>query len=148
MASDAKPTTVDEYLGALPDEQRSEADAIRSLVVEHLPDGYEEALLWGMPTYVIPLDRSGPTSNGQPLAYVAFAARKHGWSLYLMGLYSDSDEVRAFRERWAGAKRLDLGKSCLRFRSLDDIDVPLVAETIASTPVDRFLEVSEHTHRT
>ena len=136
-----KPTTVDEYLAALPDDIRAEADAIRSLVVDHLPDGYEEQFLWGMPNYVIPLERSGPTYNGQPLAYVAFAARKHGWSLYLMGLSSDSDEDRAVRERWAGAKRLDLGKSCLRVRHLDDIDVPLVADTIAATSVDRFLEV-------
>ncbi|WP_421118237.1 DUF1801 domain-containing protein [Aquihabitans daechungensis] len=142
----AAPGSVDEYVASLPDDQRPGAEAIRTLVLDHLPDGYEEAFLWGMPNYVIPLDRSGPTSNGQPLAYVAFAARKHGWSLYLMGLYSDSDEDRAFRERWAGAKRLDLGKSCLRFRHLEDIDLPLIAETIAATSVDRFLEVYERVH--
>lgn len=143
MAAAPKPTTVDEYLAALPDEQRPTADAIRALITDHLPEGYEEQLLWGMPNYVIPLDVSGPTYNGQPLAYVAFAARKQGWSIYLMGLYSDTDEDRAFRERWAGAKKLDLGKSCLRFRSLDDIDQPLVAETIAATDVARFLEIYE-----
>src|SRR6478609_2724536 len=146
MAADEKPTTVDQYLAALPDDQRATADAIRALILEHLPEGYVEELLWGMPNYVIPMERSGMTYNGQPLAYVAFAARKHGWSLYLMGLYSDSDEDRSFRERWAGAKALDLGKSCLRFRRLDDIDVPLVADTIAGTSVDRFLETYER-HR-
>lgn len=144
----AKPTTVDEYLAALSDEQRPTADAIRSLIVDHLPDGYVEALLWGMPNYVIPMERSGPTYNGQPLAYVAFAARKAGWSIYLMGLYSDGDEDRSFRERWAGAKKLDLGKSCLRFRSLDDIDIPLVTETIAGTSVDDFLATYERLRST
>ena len=141
--ADPKPTTVEAYLAALPDERRPEAAAIRQLIVDHLPDGYEETLLWGMPNYVIPLERSGPTYNGQPLAYVAFAARKHGWSIYLMGLYSDSVEDRSFRDRWAGAKKLDLGKSCLRFRSLDDIDIPLVAETVAATSVDDFLATHE-----
>jgi len=147
MADDEAPGTVDEYLAALPEGQRSTADAIRALVVDHLPDGYVEQFLWGMPNYVIPMERSGPTYNGQPLAYIAFAARKHGWSLYLMGLYSDTDEDRSFRERWAGAKRLDLGKSCLRFRSLDDIDQPLIAETIAATSVDRFLDVYQRIRR-
>jgi hypothetical protein len=146
--ADPKPSTVDEYLAALPDEQRTTAEAIRTLITDHLPDGYVEELLWGMPSYVIPMDRSGPTSNGQPLAYVAFAARKAGWSIYLMGLAADSDEDRAFRERWAGAKRLDLGKSCLRFRRLDDIDVPLVAQTIAATSAERFLETCERSGST
>ena len=148
MAATSKPSTVEEYLAALPAEQRPAADAIRALIADHLPEGYVEELLWGMPNYVIPMERSGPTSNGQPLAYVAFAARKAGWSIYLMGLYSDSDEDRSFRERWAGAKKLDLGKSCLRFRSLDDIDQPLVAETIAGTSVDRFLEIYERNRTT
>lgn len=146
--ADPKPSTVDEYLAALPDEQRTTADAIRTLITDHLPDGYVEELLWGMPSYVIPMERSGPTSNGQPLAYVAFAARKQGWSIYLMGLDADSDEDRAFRERWAGAKKLDLGKSCLRFRRLDDIDVPLVAATIAATSAERFLETCERSRTT
>jgi hypothetical protein len=145
MATDAA-TTVDDFVAALPADRRPTATAIRSLVVDNLPEGYEEQVLWGMPTYAVPLERSGPTYNGQPLSYVSFNARKAGWSLYLMGLYTDSDEDRSFRQRWAGAKKLDLGKSCLRFRSLDDIDAPLVAETIAATSVERFLELDARVH--
>lgn len=146
MATTPKPTTVDEYLDALTDEQRATAEGIRALIVDNLPAGYEEQILWGMPSYAVPLARSGPTYNGHPLTYVSFAARKAGWSIYLLGLYTDSEEDRSFRARWAGAKKLDLGKSCLRFRSLDDIDVPLVAETIAATSVDRFLELDARVH--
>ena len=60
-----------------------------------------------------------------------------------MALYSDSAEDQAFRARWAGGKRLDMGKSCVRFRELDDLDLPLIGETITATPVDRFLETYE-----
>ena len=105
MARDTTSTTVDEYLATLPDAGRPALTAIRSLVVDHLPDGYEEIVLWGMPSYVVPLERYPDTYNGQPLAYVSFAAQKRHSSLYLMALYSDSAEDQAFRERWPGASR-------------------------------------------
>ena len=143
MAEGTTATTVDEYLAALPDDRRPALAALRSLIVDHLPDGYEETVLWGMPSYVVPLARYPDTYNGQPLAYVSFAAQKRYSSLYLMALYSDSAEDQAFRERWAGGKGLDMGKSCVRFRELEDLDLPLIGETIAATPVDRFLETYE-----
>ena len=143
MAEGTTATTVDGYLAALPDDRRPALAALRSLIVDHLPDGYEETVLWGMPSYVVPLERYPDTYNGQPLAYVSFAAQKRYSSLYLMALYSDSAEDQAFRTRWAGGKRLDMGKSCVRFRELDDLDLPLIGETITATPVDRFLETYE-----
>jgi hypothetical protein len=143
VAEGTTATTVDEYLAALPDDRRPALAALRSLIVDHLPDGYEETVLWGMPSYVVPLVRYPDTYNGQPLAYVSFAAQKRYASLYLMALYSDSAEDQAFRSRWAGGKRLYMGKSCVRFRGLDDLDLPLIGETIAATTVDRFLETYE-----
>ena len=141
MVTDRTSETVDEYLAALDPDRRRVAEAVRALVLDNLPEGYEERMLWGMPSYVIPMERSGPTYNRQPIGPVAFAAQKRHHSLYLLGLYSDSDEDRSFRQRWAGGKPLDMGKSCIRFKALDDLDLPLIAETIAGTSVDRFLEV-------
>ena len=81
--------SVDEYLAQLPGERREVAVALRKLVRDHLPPGYVEAMNWGMPCYEVPLARHPDTYNGQPLGYVAFAAQKNGYSLYLMGVHGD-----------------------------------------------------------
>ncbi|MGH8939836.1 MAG: DUF1801 domain-containing protein, partial [Actinomycetes bacterium] len=123
---------------------RDTVRAVRDVVAEAMPVGYRESVAWGMITWSVPLERYPETYNGQPLGYVALAAQKHHYSLYLMGLYSDGDEDKAFRERWrATGRRLDMGKSCLRFRTLEDLDIPLVADVVASMPVDHFLATYE-----
>ncbi len=92
----------------------------------------------------MPLERYPDTYNGQPLGYVALAAQKRHFSLYLMGLYSDSQQDRDFRARWtATGRKLDMGKSCLRFRRLDDLDLDLVAAVVAAMPVETFLATYE-----
>lgn len=142
MQSDA--TTVEEYIAGLSPERRDTVRAVRDVVAEAMPEGYRESVAWGMITWSVPLERYPETYNGQPLGYVALAAQKNHYSLYLMGLYSDGDEDKAFRERWRATGRpLDMGKSCLRFRTLEDLDIPLVADVVASTPVDDFLATYE-----
>jgi hypothetical protein len=90
--------------------------------------------------WTVPLARYPDTYNGQPLAYVSLAAQKRYYSLYLNAVYSESVAATDLRQRWeAGGRRLDMGKSCLRFRKLDDLDPDLVAEVVASTPVDAFI---------
>src|SRR5919107_5809352 len=94
-----------------------------------MPAGYREGVAFGMITWCVPLERYPHTYNGQPLGYVALAAQKRHYALYLMGLYADSGEAAQFRSRWeAGGRRLDMGKSCLRFRGLDDLHLDLVWE--------------------
>lgn len=139
-------TTVEEYLESLDDERRATFEGLRAFILEHLPPGYHEQVLWGMPTYAIPLEVSGPTYNGKPLAPVSFAAQKRHGSLYLLMLYADSDEERSFRDRWSGPKRLDMGKSCVRFGRLEDLDLPLIGEVLAATTPDRFLASYRQVH--
>lgn len=142
MQSDA--TTVEDYIANLDDERRETVSAIRDVVNDALPVGYEETMAFGMITWSIPLRRYPDTYNGQPLGYVALAAQKRYNSLYLMGVYADSDEERDFRARWAaGGRKLDMGKSCVRFRKIEDLDLDLVREVIAGTPVDEFIETYE-----
>ena len=94
-----------------------------------------------MITWSIPLERYPDTYNGQPLGYVALAAQKRHYVVYLMGLCSDFEEAASFRQRWeAGGRRLDMGKSCLRFRRLEDLDVDLLTEVVAGTSVPEYLE--------
>ncbi len=134
-------TTVEEYLAALPDDRREVVASVADLVRRHLPPGYAEGIGFGMITWSVPLERFADTYNGQPLAYVSLAAQKRHYALYLMANYGDLELESRFREQWiATGRRLDLGKSCLRFRSLDDLDLGLVGELVAAVPVDVFVE--------
>jgi len=133
-------TTVAEYLDELPAERRAVVSAVRDAVRRSLPAGYEEAMRWGMISYEVPLARYPVTYNKQPLAYVALAAQKSFYTLYLMGAYQDSAQERELREAYARAgKKLDFGKSCLRFKRLDDLELPVVERLVASTTPDELI---------
>ncbi|WP_345763712.1 DUF1801 domain-containing protein [Diaminobutyricibacter sp. McL0608] len=141
MGDAAVPPEVEAYFGALDERRRAVVLPVFETVRAAMPEGYQLGVQWRMPGWVVPLERFPDTYNKQPLAYVSVAAQKTYNSLYLMAIYSDSEEDRRFRQAWArGGRTLDMGKSCLRFRALADVDLDLVAETVAAFPVERFLE--------
>lgn len=132
------------YLDELPPERREVVSAVLDVVRRSMPAGFDEGMAWGMITWSVPLSRYPDTYNGQPLAYVSLAAQKQHYALYLMGVFDDGEAEREFRARWESTgRRLDLGKSCLRFRRLADLDLDLVSELVASTSVDEFLSRHE-----
>lgn len=137
-----KAKTVAEYLDALPPKRRAVVSTVRSLVKKHLPEGYEEGMGWGIITYTVPLETLPDTYNGQPLGYAAIAAQKNYYTLYLMAPYGDPKQKKwladEFRKR---GKKLDMGKSCLHFKSLDDLPLDVVGEVIASTPLEKYVEI-------
>jgi uncharacterized protein YdhG (YjbR/CyaY superfamily) len=138
MRSDA--TTVQEYLSALPDDRREAIQAVRQTILDNLPHGYEEAMNWGMITYQVPLETYPDTYNGQPLMYAALASQKNHMAVYLTGIYMSDKERRAFEAQYkATGKRLDVGKSCVRFKELEDLPLQLIGECIASDDVDAFV---------
>ena len=142
VSSDA--TTVEEYLDALPDDRRAALSVVREVILANLPEGYVETMNWGMITYEVPLARYPDTYNGRPLGYAALAAQKRHSSLYLMGTYADPAARDWFeREYAASGKKLDMGKSCLRFKTIDDLPLDVVGALIARTPVDVFVRLSE-----
>ena len=146
VQSDA--ATPREYLDGLPDDRRPAIEAVRDVIVAHLPEGYVETMQYGMISYVVPLERRPDTYNGQPLAVASLANQKRHMALYLSGLYASAEDAAWFRARWAETgKKLDMGKSCLRFRTLDAVDLGLVGEAIARIPVDRFLELNDAARR-
>ena len=137
----SKAETVYGYLAESPEDRRAAISAVRQVVLENLPQGYEEMMQFGMIGYVIPLERYPATYNGQALQYAALASQKNYMSLYLMNVYSDEAVERGFVEWYKDSgKRLDMGKACVRFKSLQDLPIDLVGEAIALTPVDRFIE--------
>jgi hypothetical protein len=131
----------DEYLAGLEPERAAVLQAVRQLVDDHLPDGYVETMQYGMISWVVPLEVYPDTYNKQPAAYASLAAQKNYSSLYLMSVYSAAGRVseEEMRARWAGGKKLDMGKTCVRFKAVDDLDLPLIGEIIGGTPVDAFV---------
>jgi uncharacterized protein YdhG (YjbR/CyaY superfamily) len=147
MASSAA-QTVDQYLAELPPERRAVVSAVRDHVNAHLPPGYVEGMAFGMIGWAVPLARYADTYNGQPLAYVGLAAQKNAYSLYLMGCYMDSAEDQALRAAYAKAgKKLDMGKSCLRFKALDNLVLDEIGRIIGGTPVDEYIARYESVKR-
>ena len=135
--------TVQQYLDELPEDRRVVVEAVREMVLHNLPEGYRESMRWGMITYEIPLERYPDTYNGQPLSYVALAAQKNNYTLYLT-VYQDSEQEARLREGFKKAgKKLDMGKSCLHFKKLDDLPMNVLAEVVASTPPDAFIKQHE-----
>ncbi|HYK02596.1 MAG TPA: DUF1801 domain-containing protein [Thermoanaerobaculia bacterium] len=132
--------TPEDYLSSLPDERRAVMSQMRDLIRKNLPKGYVESMNWGMLSYEIPLDRYPDTYNGQPLGYVALAAQKNAYSLYLLGPYGDERELQKLRDGFAKAgKKLDMGKSCVRFKKPQDLALDALAEAIASTPPEAYI---------
>lgn len=137
-------STVSEYLASLPPERREVLAAVRRVIRGNLPKGYREVMNYGMITYEIPLARYPKTYNGQPLGYVALAAQKNKSSLYLTCAYMDEARAARLRDAHARAgKKLDMGKSCIRFKSLNDLELDAIAAEIASTTPARFIELYE-----
>lgn len=143
MKSEA--TTVRAYLAALDPERRAAMTIVREAIRTRLPRGYEEAMNWGMICYQVPLSVCPETYNGQPLMYAALASQKNHMAVYLSGVYLDARLQREFESRYrASGKRMDIGRSCVRFRRLEDLPIDLIADSVAAMPMAEFVaRVSE-----
>ena len=136
----SKAATPDDYLAELPPERRALVSRLRDLVNANLPGGYVERMSWGMIGWEVPLDRYPDTYNGQPLVYAALAAQKNHTALYLNCIYASAERTDRMKQAWAAAgKKLDMGKSCLRFKREDQIAEDVLAEAIRSVPVETFI---------
>ncbi len=138
MKSEA--TTVADYLTKLPLERRETIKKVREIILKNLPDGYEEVMNWGMITYQVPLEVYPDTYNKKPLMYAALANQKNHMAVYLTGIYLDEKLNQEFEDSYKKTgKRYDVGKSCVRFRKLDDLPLPLIGESIKEMEMDDFV---------
>lgn len=132
--------SVEDYLDSLPEDRRSAISTIRDVINEHLPEGYVEQMDWGMVSWVVPLDTKPDTYNGKPLCYSALASQKKHMAVYLMGMYTDGPELEWFRDQYAERDiKLDMGKSCVRFKQLDDVPLDVLGEAIGKIEVNEFI---------
>lgn len=137
-------TTVEDYLAELAPERRAAIATVRQVILDSLPEGYEESMQFGMIGYVIPLRIYPTTYNGHPLMYAALASQKNYMSVYLMNVYGDAEEEKWFVERYkASGKKLDMGKSCVRFKKVEDLPLDLVGEAVGRTSIDQYIDLYE-----
>lgn len=144
----SKAKTVAQYLKELPAEKREAIAGVRKVVLKNLPKGFKEEMLFGMIAYSIPLEEYPDTYNGFPIGIAGLAAQKNYNSLYLMTVYGDPKTEKWFKERYkASGKKLDMGKSCVRFKKMEDLPLDLIAETIARFSKEKYIEHYETTRK-
>lgn len=136
--------TVEDYLAEFPPDRRAALEAVRRVILDNLPEGYEETMNWGMIAYEAPSAIQPDTCNGQPLMLAALASQKSHMAVYLCGLYSGIPGVKdGFERRYReNGLKLDMGAACVRFKSLDKLDLEAVAEVIRSVPLADFVRAS------
>ena len=144
----SKAETVEEYLGELSDDRRAAISEVRQAILHNLPDGFVEAINWGMISYEVPLETFPDTYNKKPLMYAALTSQKNHMAVYLTTVYGNLALEQWFRDAYkASGKKLDMGKSCVRFKKLEHLPVDLIGETIGKVTVDQFLEIYRGAHR-
>jgi hypothetical protein len=142
MQSDA--TTVEAYLASLPPDRQEAMTRVRQVILDNLPDGIVETMNWGMISYEVPLETYPKTYNGKPLMYAALGSQKNYMSVYLMAVYGSEQLRERFETAYRGSgKKLDMGKSCVRFTTLDGLPLDVVGAAIGSCTLDQYIAAHE-----
>ena len=145
MASKVK--DVEEYLAALPEDRREAITTIRKVILKNLPKGYEEGIQWGMPSYFVPLSAYPSGYNCQPdqlLPFVGFASQKNHMAFYGFCIYMDEELKNRFVEEWRNTgKKLDMGKSCVRFKKLEDVPLKVIGDAAKRVPMKKYIKQYE-----
>lgn len=137
-------TIVQHYLASLASEQLSIIAPVRSMILSHLPSGFVETINWGMLSYEVPLESYPNTYNKKPLNYVGLAVQKQYYSLYLMPAYMDQSVYQTLLDAFSKTgKKLSMGKSCIRFKKVEDLPLVLIGSIIASHTVQSFIAAYE-----
>lgn len=145
MQSKAK--TVAEYMASLPADRREAIAAVRTTILANLDRGFEEGMSYGMIGYHVPhavFPAGYHCDPKQPLPYAGLASQSGHMSLYLMGVYFDPADAKWLATEWKKAgKKLDMGKSCIRFKKLDDVPLDVVAAAIRRMPLAKYVGMYE-----
>ena len=143
----SKATTVEEYLAELPDDRREAIEAIRQVILKNLPNGYEEGMQYGMIGYYVPHSVYAAgyhCDSSEPLPFAGLASQKNHMAFYGMGIYIDEAQAKWFVDEWKkSGKKLEMGKSCVRFKKLEDVALDVIGQAIKRMPVNRYIELYE-----
>ncbi|MDK9711552.1 DUF1801 domain-containing protein [Acidaminobacter sp.] len=144
--------TPQEYLENLPASRREAVEKLRTVILENLPDGFEEVISYGMLGYVVPhtLYPAGYHVNPkEPLPFINLASQKQHIAFYHMGIYAFPDLLLWFEKEYAArvVSKLDMGKSCIRFKKMDAIPYDLIAELCRKITVEQYISLYEESRK-
>lgn len=143
-----KATSVEDYISQLPQERQEPIKKLQSMVKENLPVGFEECLSYGMIGYVVPHTKypSGYHCNPElPLPFINIASQKNFIALYHSGIYADPKLLDWFVLEYPkhSKRKLDMGKSCIRFKKTDEIPYKLIGELCGKITVNQWIKIYE-----
>ena len=144
----SKATTVEEYLKEIPADRQEAMKKLRGVIKKNLPKGFKECMGYGMMGYCVPhsIYPAGYHCNPKdPLPFAGMASQKNSINFYHMGIYADPKLLKWFTDAHvkASPKKLDMGKSCIRYKNPDDIPYKLLGELVSKITVDAWIEMYE-----
>lgn len=142
-----------EYLDKLPPDRKEALEKLREVIIENLPEGFEETMSYGMIGYVVPksIYPKGYHANPKlPLPFLNLASQKNFIALYHMGVYADKALLDWFTKQYGqrSPAKLDMGKSCIRFRKLDLIPYSLIGELVQKMTAEDWINLYEKSIKT
>jgi hypothetical protein len=147
-----KADTPTDYIDTAPEERRDALGKLRLVILSNLPEGFEETMSYGMVGYVVPhsLYPDGYHCSPElPLPFLSFASQKNFISLYHMGMYEHPELLKCFTDEWSRRDlgKLDMGKSCVRFKKPEAIPLDLIGELVANMSPKQWIEIYEFTFK-
>lgn len=146
MQSKAK--TVEDYIAELPEDRKKAITGLRKVINKNLPKGFKEEMNYGNIGYVVPHSKypAGYHCDPKlPLPFMGVASQKNSINFYHMGIYADPKLLKWFMDTHAkaSAKKVDMGKSCIRYKNPDDIPYKLLGELVSKISVNDWIEMYE-----
>jgi len=139
--------TPDTYVASLPPDRATEIAKVRALVNARIQPGFEEGISYGMLSWHAPSSRLPVTYNGAPFSLVCLASQKNYMSLYLLGPYTEPATAKRFHAAYKkSGKKLDMGKSCIRFKSADDLAFDAIGDAVAEMTIARWVAIHDEHH--
>jgi uncharacterized protein YdhG (YjbR/CyaY superfamily) len=143
-------STVKDYIATLPESRRSAIEKLRNVILSNLPDGFDEQISAGMISYVVPLSKYPQgyhAKKGEPLPFISLASQKNHIALYHMGMYGNKALAEWFVDEYAKRvpSKLDMGKSCIRFKKPDTIPYDLIADLCRKINADEYIKFYKET---
>ncbi|HRG45358.1 MAG TPA: DUF1801 domain-containing protein [Leptospiraceae bacterium] len=147
-AMQAKEISPDQYVNSLPEDRKEAITQLRKIILKNVPKGFQEAMSYGMLGYVVPhkLYPAGYHCNPElPLPFISLASQKNFIALYHMGMYADKKLLQWFTTEYPKhtKAKLDMGKSCIRFKKIDQIPYKLIEELVKKMTVKDWITIYE-----
>lgn len=143
-----KATTVQEYLDAIPEERKPYFNKLREVILANIPDGFEEILQYGMVSWSVPhsiYPDGYHCKPAEPLPFAHIASQKNFIAVYHMGIYANDEIMEWFTTEYPKhcKRKLDMGKSCIRFKKMEEIPYELIGELMTKFTTQNWIDLYE-----